>query len=607
MRCDLLRKICRFQFYALLFGLPFEYYFAGREHSFFTSLKLQVLLLVATWALAKMAETSGSTRLILRQLRESLPILLLLAVAAFVGSQLLAAAFAPEFHANAFRAAAKGVCGALLALLAADLAADAQQGSSTARSMTLGPLLALSISGTLVALLGVGELTSSAFLSRTVDIFRSSSYHIANHTRLASTMEYPNTAGSFLSVSFCASLALMIFAGAARSRTWSSILMGFALLQAGALVLTFSRGALGATIIAVLAAAWGAGSFIRLVRARIAVMASLAVLLGGVMVSCLAHRQGVDTEKRSASYKLGAEEDLRYLVPAHTYAEVVGVRNNSHQPWARWEYGVGYRWYNLSSRQNSPLQTGAIFPQDIKPARQVEVQASLTTPSQPGEYLLIWFIFRGSANVSEVKDSYSPAVLCIVGAAVDARQGLSSTAVRYARAIRQERRDLGSAYNPGRLQLWSAALRMFARHPVLGSGPDSFRLLKRKYMTPPQGDETILANSLYLETLSDSGIVGLICLLYLIWEFGRHIYKRIPSPDAFQPRQADDPTSGTRPMIATRMPIQRIINCFGYAYLAGFLAHGLVDYFLKFTPTFLLFWLVLGWVCAIGRKGVECR
>jgi hypothetical protein len=33
-------------------------------------------------------------------------------------------------------------------------------------------------------------------------------------------------------------------------------------------------------------------------------------------------------------------------------------------------------------------------------------------------------------------------------------------------------------------------------------------------------------------------------------------------------------------------------------YFLAFLLHGAVDYFLKFTPTFLLFWISLGVACA---------
>jgi len=122
---------------------------------------------------------------------------------------------------------------------------------------------------------------------------------------------------------------------------------------------------------------------------------------------------------------------------------------------------------------------------------------------------------------------------------------------------------------------------MFSESPLLGSGPDNFRLLKSKYMEFPIWDETILANSLYLETLSGSGILGIASFLWLLWEFWCLL-------------RAKAALAGG--------PSEQGSAYFGVAYLSAFMLHGLVDYFLKFTPTFLLFWLLLGMLCANGRE-----
>jgi O-antigen ligase len=118
---------------------------------------------------------------------------------------------------------------------------------------------------------------------------------------------------------------------------------------------------------------------------------------------------------------------------------------------------------------------------------------------------------------------------------------------------------------------------MFHERPWFGSGPDSFRLLKWKYMDIPAGDDTILANSLYLEFLAGSGIIGLLSLLWLLFEMGRTLWTKV--------RQ-------------TISPADRVIAFYGVTYFLAFLLHGSVDYFLKFTPTFLLFWISLGVACA---------
>jgi len=159
--------------------------------------------------------------------------------------------------------------------------------------------------------------------------------------------------------------------------------------------------------------------------------------------------------------------------------------------------------------------------------------------------------------------------------------GLSEKARRYLDAIREERRNLSGIVPPRRSELWPAAFRIFAQRPLLGMGPDNFRLLKSRYMDIPMKDEKILANNLYLEILSGSGILGLASFLWLLWEFVHTLAAKVASA-----RSSSDWSAAY----------------FGVAYLSAFLLHGFVDYFLKFTPTFLLFWLVLGMLCD-GRRG----
>jgi O-antigen ligase len=207
----------------------------------------------------------------------------------------------------------------------------------------------------------------------------------------------------------------------------------------------------------------------------------------------------------------------------------------------------------------------------------VQATVPLNSPS-PGEYLLIWFLFDGNESAAEVKDSYSPGILCTVGnPGEDPTPAISGKARRYLAAIREERRNLDVTARPRRPELWLAAIRMGLSKPLLGIGPDNFRLRKWEFMEVPKGDDTILANSLYLETLAGSGLSGLACLLWLLWEFSRRI--------------------AVKALTATS-PSERVGAYFGTAYLAGLLSHGIVDYFLKFTPIFLMFWLLLGMLCA---------
>ena len=114
---------------------------------------------------------------------------------------------------------------------------------------------------------------------------------------------------------------------------------------------------------------------------------------------------------------------------------------------------------------------------------------------------------------------------------------------------------------------------MWRSHPVFGVGPDNFRRLRGRYTGQSEFDDRIHANSLYLETLATSGLLGIIALLSalfsLFFRFSR-VWRELQSD-------------------RDKLLLFGIILCF-----VAFLLHGFVDYFLSFTPTYALFWIVAG-------------
>ncbi len=261
------------------------------------------------------------------------------------------------------------------------------------------------------------------------------------------------------------------------------------------------------------------------------------------------------------------------------------MRNVSSSTWSRGEFGVAGRWHDVSENRNSPLIPAADFQTDIAPGESSRLKVSLNTPAIAGEYVLIWYVVRRNGAIEELKDSYSPGILCVIGSGrPEAVEGLSSKARRYLGSMGEERRELNVATVPGRSEFWLAAVRMFLSRPLLGLGPDNFRIRKWEFMDIPVGDETILANSLYLEMLAGSGLLGLVSFLWLLWECGRHLVVR-------------NPVFGSDPSPMTAY--------FGTAYLLALITHGFLDYFLKFTPTFLLFWLLVGLLCSKAQPVTE--
>jgi hypothetical protein len=283
---------------------------------------------------------------------------------------------------------------------------------------------------------------------------------------------------------------------------------------------------------------------------------------------------------RVAYFGLDGAAEVRRFAPGRSYRQRLSVRNADVRTWRRDGFGVGYRWHDIGTGETSRLAEAASFGADLGVGQERVIDADLRVPDREGEYLLIWYVCLRDPHLVDLGQAYAPAVVCSVSAA-RAAPPWSDRALEALRLIRVERNLLPASLVPGRLELWRAGLRMAAERPLFGVGPDNFRLLKPRYMEIPKGDETILANSLYVEVLAGSGLAGLAALFWLFWELGRALRAGT--------------AAGREPALAR----------FGVAFVVAYLAHGLVDYFLKFTPTFLLFWLLAGTLAARPRPSGE--
>ncbi len=572
-------RFCEIQLYVLILALPFEYYLDSKR-PLLTTLKIQVAALIVTWICMKGIEFFQSRNEINSGSHCPTSNRLLFAMAMFALVQILTAILAPEFRANALRSAAKTCIGVVLAIVAADLSLRRDSRKKKFSDVKINAIAAVALAGLTMALLGFGDWIGIKSFSRIVTLFEPTKYFLGDSVRFVSTMEYPNTAASFLSVSLCATLALIISRVSVRHRDpWRKTLVLIPILILGAAIsLTYSRGALAATIVAVAVATWVWRDQFRFEYSWVASGLCLAVLFAGAWPSYLVRHAAESfippAQKRNAHYGWNANAPTKHLSPGKIYDEDIAVQNSSPDSWRSNVFGLAYRWYSLKDSQNSPLQVATEFHTDILPTQRVRVRVSFKTPMEEGEYLLIWFVIDRRDQIHEVKDSYSPGIMCVVSAGMaKPAESFSPKAQRYLGAISEERRALSKALIPQRWELWAAALRMFWSRPLVGLGPDSFRLRKQEFMEVPGGDETILANNLYLELLSESGILGLLSFLWVIWELGRRIFSR-----RFRIEASGNLTVGY----------------FGVAYLTVWMAHGMVDYFFKFTPTFVLFWLILG-------------
>jgi O-antigen ligase len=156
---------------------------------------------------------------------------------------------------------------------------------------------------------------------------------------------------------------------------------------------------------------------------------------------------------------------------------------------------------------------------------------------------------------------------------VDDGGGLGSMAPSSPRLV--VRQDVSEPIS--RITLWRAAVAAWRVHPLLGLGPDNFRHLSGQFLGRARTDERMHVNSLYFETLADLGLVGVLALAALV---------------------AALVGSARR---AIGVPASRLLALGVAAGLATYLLHGLLDYFLEFTPTYALFWLLAGMMVAMDQ------
>jgi putative inorganic carbon (hco3(-)) transporter len=130
--------------------------------------------------------------------------------------------------------------------------------------------------------------------------------------------------------------------------------------------------------------------------------------------------------------------------------------------------------------------------------------------------------------------------------------------------------------------LWRAAFRAWRQYPLLGLGPDNFRHVYHRYL----GNNVVIdarfhANNSYLEILANLGLAGVAVFVALLAGFWRAARRAVRAHGARSP--------------------EGLLTVGIAAGLAAYLTHGLFDYFLEFTPTYALFWLMAAMLTALGE------
>jgi hypothetical protein len=441
------------------------------------------------------------------------------------------------------------------------------------RALLRSLLWALVLGCGISALVGVGEAMAWSPLAPLLGLFKEAPTRIGSEVRVSATFQYATMAAIFFEMVVPIAIGV-----AATVQTFQRRLFAYlvTLLGTANVVLTFSRAGLTVLFIvlaAILLSAWRQRCLRQLLPGALVACCTLLIVTGFLALQEETFRSRMVTENDltwyGATYNVPSSLRLKAGEPTTV---TVAIKNTGTLRWhasGENSFALAYYWLE-SSRQ--PLRQGHVeltLPQAVGPGESVTVTVVLQPTLPPGNYHLVWgmlqhhilwfrhrnipeahtsvHIERGSGRPNFLPDTPPETATELPGGDTPARPPTVP-----------------------RLDLWSAAVRMWIERPLLGIGPDNFRHLYGTYLNLSDWDRRLHANNLYLELLVGWGIAGALVFAALMGVIARrwlHLWRT---------------ATGAAAIWALAL---------GGSFLAFFL-HGFLDYFLEFVPLYLLFWTV---------------
>lgn len=458
---------------------------------------------------------------------------------------------APEFRGNAVKFA--GRFSAAILLFAVVVHAINTQRLAY---RVVAVLLAV---GACVAAIAVLELAQVPAVLDALRLFRPGFHVVGGQLRATSTLFYPTITSMYLEIVFALGLVWIA----------SSRLAFAALVIVGAgIVATFTRA--GLITMAISLIAYGAltyfkrGSWGR-EHTRIAALATVLVALVMISRSPQMLMTRMSTELSQDWYGASYEVPQTLTLQPGSFNDVPVALSN--RGWITWQsdampaFALSYHWLTVDSEEvvlYDGLRTP--FPQPVEPGDDVQLQARVRAPGYPGSYLLVWDVVQEHRTWLSVEGVYpGRTMVSVEGDAVtsplQARGRMPSSTMRMPRTV-----------------LWRTALDISRERPLLGIGPDNYRLTYGPRLGLAAWDTRVHANNMYLEVLAGMGVAGFAALAWLLAAGARSTVALVRS--------------------ATAQSIGFIAAT--TAACLAIAAHGIVDSFLTFTPTYAAFAIAAG-------------
>ena len=480
----------------------------------------------------------------------------------FLGAALLAAALTPESRANALKATLRTGEGLLLVVALLRLAPTARRGRWVVAALVLG--------ATAAVLLGLAEHIAG-YDFPWLSLVRPMPTYAGPFLRLSGPFDYANQAAIFFEATLPLTFALTLEAARAGRRALAAGGALAVLLQAQATLLTFSR----AGFVTLLLVCAGVATWLLLARNRragrawagLAALVAIVVAANWLLSPSFRLRLASDVDGEWYRSTLVAPAELTQAAGETRPVEIT-LTNSGALTWHNGgskPFVLAARWQTADGRGELASPPQWRLPAPVAPGESVTLSIPLRAPARSGEYRLIWDMLHEGINWFDARgDAVSSTQVTVTG-------GASASADDQAAAVTPPLSF--DAPLPGRRVLWSIAAQLIAAHPLTGIGLDNYRLTYNRYLTNDPSpetdlDRTVHSNNWYLETLVSVGIIGalpfFLWLASLLWAIIRGL---------------------RRPPIA---PLQIAAG----AGLLAFIVHGVLDYFLLFNATALLFWML---------------
>jgi hypothetical protein len=513
-----------------------------------------------------------------------------IAAAACLAVFCAAAVFSSVDRGNALRFVARMMAGAAVYVLVVN--------AVTTREMARTVVRVLLAVGVVVSVLAVLETAQVRAVLHALTAFRPGFHVVGGQLRATSTLLYPTIASMYLEVIFALGLWLLLetrshpnaqitrvgdpgrhegFRGSRRkdgSALGQAVVFASLSIIAAGIIATFTRAgliAMGCAIGVVALLRFAKTGRLDFGHARLATLAAVmgAIVLVSHSPDVLLTRLRTEGSQDWYGATYSAPPALRLRTGAD-YTVPIALENTGRVVWdssSEPMFAMSYHWLRAGSESVVQFDGWRTpFPTPIEPNTRIVLPVNVRAPGEPGKYVLVWdVVHEHRAWLSTEGVTAARTLVDVEGERVSATGDVMN-------------RLPPANSRADRFTLWQAALRIAAEYPVLGIGPDNFRTVYGKYIAGRRGtaegrwDTRVHANNMYLEVLAGAGLLGLLAVCWLLGASATALVRQWR-------RAAPAAASGAAAF------------CAAWLVIAG---HGIVDSFLSFTTTYVMFALAAG-------------